>query len=177
MQIQAVPKYVNPPKKQGGKYGSIKTTDNALHWVPVNHLGMFMVGQAANISTTLQQWGDMQASVITHVNGVDITGQAPSQSGQVPHADRPSPNPSNVPQDDTAESIFVTGIVGRAMGSGAFGVDAIDLLTKTAAKAWKERHSAPQTFGTEPLSPPSGQMPDGRDEPPFDDDLPEPLRQ
>lgn len=178
MQIQVVPKYVNPPKKPGGKYGNIKTADNALHWVPVNHLGVFMVGQAANISTEYQQWGDMQASVVTNVNGVDITGQAPNPQGQVPRGDRPSPLPQNVPASDTDESIFVTGIVGRAMGSGQFGVTDIDILAKAAVAAWKNRHGSPQTFGaTDPqasLGPPSGQMPDGRDEPPYDSEFPPP---
>lgn len=41
---------------------------------------------------------------------------------------------------DTAEEIFVTGVVGRAMGSGKFGVEDIEGLTKAAMNAWRERH-------------------------------------
>jgi hypothetical protein len=33
--------------------------------------------------------------------------------------------------------IFVTGVVGRAMGSGSFGVTDIDLLTKAALAAYR----------------------------------------
>lgn len=43
-------------------------------------------------------------------------------------------------KETLAEEIFVTGIVGRTMGSGQFGIADIRHLAKEATQAWRERN-------------------------------------
>lgn len=141
MQTQVVPQYVNQPKRQGGKFGNIKLQDGTLYMVPVNMLGSFAPGVAANIDYQNQTWGQgqdaKQVSVVTAINGQNITGQA----GPVRGGDRPAPTPPNVPQSDKEEGMFIMGVVGRAMGSGQFSTGDIAMLTKCAAQAWRDRHT------------------------------------
>lgn len=63
-------------------------------------------------------------------------GAAPqlTPSTPAPVAHTPSSARMTDPKD---VMIFVTGVVGRAMGSGNFGVTDIDLLTKAALAAYK----------------------------------------
>ena len=173
MQVQVTPQYVNPPKRQGGKYGNIKLQDGTLYMVPAHALANFQPGMVANIDFSVQNWGQpgqqQPFNVVTAINGVPVTGQA----GPVQGGDRPAPTPQNVPQSDKEEGMFIMGVVGRAMGSGQFGMDDILGLTQRAALAWKKRHESAgvpdSTYGLEPPPGDPNAPPDHdpRDEIPF----------
>ena len=142
MQTQVIPQYVNPPKQAGGKYGNIKLQDGTVFFVPANQLGNFAPNMPANIEYQGQTWGwgtnSKQVYVVTAINGMNITGQ----QGSVRGGDRPAAAPQNVPQTDKEEGMFIMGVVGRAMGSGQFGMDDILGLTQRASLAWKKRHES-----------------------------------
>lgn len=156
MQVQVIPQYVNLPKQAGGKYGNIKLQDGTLFFVPVNMLGSFAANIPANINYEGQTWGKppdaKQVYVVTAINGQGITGQA----GPVQGGDRPAPTPQNVPRTDESENIFVTGIVGRAMGSGNFTAEDIGPLTKAATQAWTDRKTPYPPDDDYGLTPPLG---------------------
>jgi hypothetical protein len=72
----------------------------------------------------------------------EFDGKAPTNSGATPS------KVSNITRETTSDStdrvsqqrkdIYVTGIVGRSMGSGHFSVDEIDQLTENAVKAFNK---------------------------------------
>lgn len=66
--------------------------------------------------------------------------QAPYQPPQ-PQYQPPSPIAALDPREDHSMMMYVTGVVGRAMGSGSFPANEIILLTAEAIKSW---HSIPQ---------------------------------
>ena len=169
MQVQIIPKFVNPPKA-GGKMGSIKDQQDGFYLVPPAYLSSFQIGQPVNIEYT-EKIGQQGSPIrfINSINGLRCTGQ----QGPVQGGDRPAPAPQNVPQSDKEEGMFIMGVVGRAMGSGQFGMDDILGLTQRAALAWKKRHeSAGAPESTYGLTPPPGDPNappdhDPRDEIPF----------
>ena len=67
----------------------------------------------------------------TNVSGVSIVGQT---NGQEPKTNVSFSDKSQQARQD----MFVTGVVGRSMGSGHFSVDEIDKLTQNAVKAFNE---------------------------------------
>ena len=139
MQIQITPQYVNPPKNPQGKWGNVKDSQGNVYWVPVSYLQSFQIGQPVNITHQMspRPWGNLgHVQQITHINGLAVTGQ----QGPVQGGDRPAVSPQGVPQSDKEEGMFIMGVVGRAMGSGQFGMDDILGLTQRAALAWKKRH-------------------------------------
>lgn len=143
MQVQIIPKWINPPKKPGGKWGNVKDASGNVLWVPVPYLNHFQEGQPINVvtKTSDRPWGTLgHVEQIVNINGQDVTGQ----QGPVQAGDRPAPIPQNVPKDDKEEGMFIMGVVGRAMGSGQFGVTDILDLTQAAALAWRERHIKPE---------------------------------
>ena len=173
MQIQITPQYVNPPKNPQGKWGNVKDAQGNVFWVPVSYLPNFQIGQPVNISHQMspRPWGNLgHVQQITHINGLAVTGQ----QGPVQGGDRPAATPQNVPQSDKEEGMFIMGVVGRAMGSGQFGMDDILHLTQRTALAWRKRHeqSAGVSDGSYGLEPPQGDPNappdhDPREEPPF----------
>lgn len=68
--------------------------------------------------------------------------QSPAQTMPVPQANNTyTPKPANggFNKSDTQRlDMFVTGIVGRSMGSGNFSVNEIEMLTKNAVRAFNE---------------------------------------
>ena len=184
MQVQVTPQYVNPPKRQGGKYGNIKLQDGTLYMVPAHALANFQPGMVANIDFSVQNWGQpgqqQPFNVVTAINGVPVTGQA----GAVRGGDQPAPVPQNVPakpQDrgtewaphpQKSEDIFVCGVVNSLLASGTVGVDRLHDITKAAVAAWRDRHTnypADSTYGLEPPPGDPNAPPDHdpRDEIPF----------
>lgn len=136
MQTTVTPQYVNAPK-QGKKYGSIKMQDGSRFPVPGHLIHNFAKGMATTIEYEQQNWGDGMVDVVTNVVGGDAP--APQQAGQAAQQAF-APPAQMAPQSDQAEDIFVTGVVGRAMGSGAFTATDVSLLTKAAIEAWRSRH-------------------------------------
>lgn len=158
-QTQIIPDkvYPNPGKKyavieQGGvRYRALGAYAN-----------YFQLGQAVNIAFEVQNWAKAgeppsNQNIITSINGLAVTGQ----QGPVRGGDQPAPTPPSAPaipqgRTDESESIFITGIVGRAMGSGKFGMDDILGLTQRARVAWQNRHTkypegpADDSYGMDP---------------------------
>ena len=65
--------------------------------------------------------------------------QAPQSVGQVAQNIVPRPPMNGMNKSDTQRlDIFVTGVVGRSMGSGHFSVNQIQELTKNAVRAFHE---------------------------------------
>ncbi len=144
------PKYVNAANA-GKKYGSIKDEQDNKYVVPANMVNQFQVGVPVDIQFENQTWGGEPVSVI-----ISVGAQTSQQSAQVTLPPQIQPVPHNPPaqqvphtptqqsaptlEDPTSENIFVTGIVGRAMGSGQFGSTDISLLAKAAVQAWRDRY-------------------------------------
>lgn len=64
---------------------------------------------------------------------------APSQSAPAAVAPQPTPVGAAVPVNaDKERDMFVTGVVGRAMGGGQFSASDIKILTLAADEAWTE---------------------------------------
>ncbi len=160
-QAQVTPQYVNPAKP-GKQYGNIKEASGAKWIIPAGWDRMFVPNVTAHVDYETKTWG---AETVNIVRGVDGSLQpAPPQPGPPSPPPATQPLPSTPPQpgvsrdDKVAEEIFVTGIVGRAMGSGQFSVTDIAVLAKAATQAWHERGmQAPPAGGyTETAPPPPG---------------------
>ncbi len=140
MEIQFTPQYVDGAKP-GKKYGTIKDTAGARFLIPFGVEGMFAKGQPVNIRYEHESW--CKDGIVRAVNGQQLNSAAPAPplpATQQTVAQAPLTPPR---ASDTAEEIFVTGIVGRAMGSGQFSVTDIALLAKAATQAWRERQMPP----------------------------------
>ena len=87
----------------------------------------------------------------TNIKDVEIASMPNDQqaSYQPPQAPQPVPQANNtftpkqptggINKSDTQRlDIFVTGVVGRSMGSGHFSVNDIEMLTKNAVRAFNE---------------------------------------
>ncbi len=153
--------FVNPPKKNP-KYGSIKTREEGYISVPVGELGQFRKGGRYCVEIAMN--GDFknfvrfantppsQPAAPPPTNGYAAQrgvggGYAAPASQRQPTPQRPAPAPVSRPAEQTFQpfpssfdpqslSIFVTGIVGRALGSGHFLASDIDELTKEARAAF-----------------------------------------
>lgn len=91
--------------------------------------------------------------------------------GQGNTAETAQPRPAATPaRGNDSEAIFVTGVVGRAMGSGQFGVNEIKMLTVAAVQAYRIWHGAVDE-APDP-APPRPPAPYNR-MPPVDDGFPE----
>ena len=65
--------------------------------------------------------------------------QAPQPVPQASNSFTPKPPSNGFNKSDTQRlDMFVTGIVGRSMGSGNFSVNEIEMLTKNAVRAFNE---------------------------------------
>lgn len=175
-------KYVNFPKP-GGKYGSLRTVDGQIIWVAPDLLGMFRAGMTVEIGTKQQTWGQGDtARTVTIATSGPMQAQAGVQQGNAygqgyqgqprqPYAPRtntgfqPRVIQGGARSDADAKMIFVTGVVGRAMGSGKFIASEIAVLAQAACQAFDlvTRPSPPPPPQPE-LPPPEPEL---GDEPPF----------
>ena len=82
------------------------------------------------------------ASMPDNVQPVYTPTQAPQPPQPIPQANNtytPKPPSNGMNKSDTQRlDIFVTGVVGRSMGSGHFSVNDIEELTKNAVRAFDE---------------------------------------
>lgn len=126
-------KYVNAPKREGGKFGNIKMETGETFFVTAGNLNRFKVGMEIEPPSKAEKWGDNVVQVIpAHYDPAANTNTASP----------PAPGPAAPPRPsgsvDKDAMIFVTGIVGRAMGSGKFDTQDIPLLSKAAVAAWND---------------------------------------
>jgi hypothetical protein len=158
--MQIAIRYVNFPKP-GGKYGSLKLMDGTMIMVPPDLLGQFRAGVACEITTKQQTWGDSPVTIATSGPLQGPTGPVQGQQGyggyQGPVSRETSQRPNmgfqprviqgggnpNAKSPDEARMIFVTGVVGRAMGSGKFAASEIPVLAQAAAEAFDRLVSGP----------------------------------
>ena len=139
--------YVNQPKP-GKRTGSIKDANGHYWQVAPPHLQYFSPGQQAEI--LYDDHGNYQMVVGMGGQLFPKEPTQPQPGSAVPrNANWPGPQtqhreytrePIKPKEDETAEQIFITGIVGRAMGSGSFVIEQIPELTRVAAYAWRTRH-------------------------------------
>lgn len=108
--------YVNQPK-EGKSWGSIKTVDGKYYGVKQAMLSQFAKGQSYDIEYSSKTTEDGR-----ELRSVDkVLATAASGGGSVGANDR---------------AIFITGVVGRAMGSGQYPISELSMLTLAAADAW-----------------------------------------
>ena len=121
-QATVTPKYVNQPKP-GGKMGSIKDSAGELWLLDPGLLASFSPGRATTVewASFAYKDGGTGKKITGIVHGASTNGSA-------------APQPAHGNQ---GREIFITGVVGRAMGSGKFGFDEIPNLTRVAAAAWE----------------------------------------
>ena len=122
--------YVNPPK-EGAKSGSIKDTDGA-YWGALPPI-LNQVAKGSTLDIEYTEKTAQSGKVFRDIKRI-IPRSQPAQS---------APQPGNGAQPKSAyttgandRAIFVTGVVGRALGSGQFGVADIVTLTLTADQAF-----------------------------------------
>lgn len=113
------PKYVNQPKA-GKKFGSIKDQAGVFWLVEPGLLGSFSPGTATIVEWKAEKFQD----------GTDVK----KITGIVHGANGATPTPAA--HSNQGREIFITGVVGRAMGSGKFAIGDIPGLTGQAAASW-----------------------------------------
>ena len=150
-QATVVCKFVNPPKP-GKRYGSVKDPAGIYWSLPPNLVSQ--VTQGASILVNYEETPE------GYKNIKSIVPTAQPQARQ------------NTPSNSNEEAIFVTGCVGRALGSGQFGISDIKILTLSAAeayRAWKRGEKPVSTIGSpEPPTPTEDHYGYGAgEEPPF----------
>jgi hypothetical protein len=138
--------YVNDPRNPAGKYGNVKSTAGETVMVPIAMLPLFRgrEGQAVDVPTKIATWGQgtdaKQVTIATggpgtsNVVGWQGTQRAPAPQQQAPQQPAPAYRPPAADKD--ARQIYITGVVGRAMGSGKFTASEILVLTKEAGDAY-----------------------------------------
>lgn len=126
-------KFVNPAK-DGFKFASLKLADDTFISVRPEDLGLFSKGGTYAVDIELSDKMDKYGNPYRMVKKL-AGGTAPAQRGPTPQ-----PMSQTMPQGNQAEEIFVTGIVGRAMGSGQFQIEDIVSLTQAATQAWRSRN-------------------------------------
>lgn len=132
-------KYVNQPRKEGGKFGNIKMESGETFFVNVGQLNKYRVGMEIDPTGHFsnEKWGDNVVQVLratfdpANANAAPAPAAAPSPS----HNNPPATYSSNGTKD---AAMFVMGVVGRAMGSGNFGATDVKALALAAVEAWNE---------------------------------------
>ena len=149
--------YVNAVKP-GKKMGSFKDAEGNYWFAYPSDLMRVVQGDSITVEYTEAQGDRGLSRFITKLVAINGNQPAPppSPTQAAPQQDERNPPPPNQPPKPAAasatgaelqaESIFVTGIVGRTMQSGQFSSTDIGLLTKAAMEAWRDRHNiAPET--------------------------------
>ena len=176
-------KFVNFPQP-GKKFGRLQLDNGMTIWVPPNLLDSFRAGMSCEIGTKEQLWGDKPVVVATTGPQQGYGGQQGSASSQGYNQGQSNtrtyqrPNTGFQPRviqggggrpEPDARMIFVTGIVGRAMGSGKFSASEIAVLTQAAMQAYDLSQKPPVDQRQMPQEPPP---PDQGDPGPGPDDFP-----
>lgn len=179
--IWVTPQYVNGPKQPGGNFGSIKTADYGYISVPVDQLHHFQPRKRVCIN--IEERGEYKnfkgftghqgATPPAQNAGAVWDGRQLPQRAPRPAPRRaPPPRQQELPFDIDAMRIFVTGVTGRAIGSGHFQAQDIDELVKEAKAAYLKHMTnadspAPMGDLNEPLP-----DPDSYGAAPPDDEIP-----
>ena len=145
--------YVNQPREANWSHGNVKDVNKQLWSVRKDRLSYFTAGETCDI--LWEQTGKYPEIIGKGGQPFPSQQPAPQPGTAAPrNANWPGPPPQPVTtltytkdgKQDTPEEIFITGIVGRAMGSGKFEMEQIPELTRIAATAWRNRHQPPVTL-------------------------------
>lgn len=140
-QITVKTVFLNPDKKND----KVIDTQGVSWYVPHNLANQLQVGTSATVGYEVNNFNGGNLNMVKRV---DLNGALPVQdrNADKPQLGSPSyPAPSPAPYQNgngngrgltQAKEIFITGIVGRAMGSGQFTSTDIKLLALAAADAW-----------------------------------------
>jgi hypothetical protein len=139
MQATIQVKYVNPPKP-GGKMANVKDAEGNVYFF---YPDKFSAQPGETVEYEQQNWKGKPALVIKGSLmpvAPDITKRPPAAPAPayVPPAHFREPPAANGHATGKDKLIFVTGVVGRAMGSGKYDPNDIGLLTKAAVVAFHE---------------------------------------
>lgn len=118
--VTVVARQVYMPKP-GKKYGAIVTPENERFNGLADQLRGVQKGATVALDYHDDIWGDSPVRVIQSIKTMAAPAPGPS-SGGGSHADQ--------------RMIFITGVVGRAMGSGQFSSDDVKILTLAADAAY-----------------------------------------
>lgn len=112
---QIVAKYVNPPK-DGGKQSTVKTPDGTIYGFWPDKVQMVQ-GKTYEVEVSTREY---QGKTYRTVEKASEVGGGNGE--------------------DREQSIFITGVVGRAMQSGKFDISDISSLAVAAREAWRSVH-------------------------------------
>ena len=129
--------YANGPKGNA-KSGSVKDTNGGYWGIPADKLSFW---EGMKGKTVAVQYEEREYNGRTYKNIKGCMGAA-----------QPAANGTS---SSNAEDIFVTGVVGRAMGSGQFGLSDIKALTLAAVEAYREWKAPPAPEQPRPVSRPA----------------------
>lgn len=166
-EVWITPQYVNEPKP-GKKLGNIKTKELGYIWCQSEVLMNFQVNRRIFIEYT--ENGDFKnfkrfPNPEPHVAAPRVAAPAPRPQAPVNRPNAAAPQTFAAQVDTQALNIFVTGAVGRALGSGHFNAGDIDEIVREAKAAFMKHLS-----GVEPAPARKTSAP----EPEFNDPLPDP---
>lgn len=134
-------KWVNPAKPDK-KFGSIVDVDGTKYMCPAALVSQFKPGTTVDVPTQSAKWGADVVEVIQGHAQATATSTSAWSKPQAPAVSPPaSPpaafsTPATGAMDRKDALIFVTGTVGRAMGSGKFAAGDLMDLTHESLKAW-----------------------------------------
>lgn len=131
-------KYVNPANP-GKKYGSIKDANGVSYFVAKDEVSRFQPGTTVSIETETQDWSGKSVTVVKSGPATAGPGPTITREGVSTPTNTYSPPPRAA---NDSRQIFVTGVVGRAMGSGKFEPSHIEALTVAAMAAYDARLAA-----------------------------------
>jgi hypothetical protein len=139
--MQITVAFVNHPNKNP-KFGSIKGEDGRYYDVDAHMVSKYRKGMTFDAPVKEREYGGKTYYSIP--SSFDPTGGQPPVSVATTaenirngYASAAPPRPAvNGSTHSTPRQMFIMGVVGRAMGSGTFQPDAIELLTQKAGEAW-----------------------------------------
>ena len=124
-------KWVNAAK-EGKKFGSLVDVDGTKYMCPAGIVSQFRPGTTVDVPTQQAKWGVDIVNVIAGHAQASAPSTAAWSKPQAPAVAAAATGS----MDRKDALIFITGLVGRAMGSGKFNVTDIQDLTHEATKAW-----------------------------------------
>jgi hypothetical protein len=143
MQATVTIAYLDPPTREGAKNWKLKDKAGVSYSTPALMAQNLRVGQTVVIDYKEKEYQGKTFNMVEYVgpaNGPVPQAQAARETQQqwAPATGiQLAPRPSNGPPSQD-KHIFVTGTVGRAMGSGKFDPQDIRVLTEFACAAWDE---------------------------------------
>ena len=141
--------YLDPPKA-GKKLWSAKDVNGNRYFVDETFAPQLepLKNTSTNLAIKPAPWNKDQSIITGFDNGGAPSQPEPPPPVTTPPPPQPAPQPAPQANPDAQkhEDMFVMGVVGRAMGSGAFKVEEIPALTNQAVKAWRGRGGTEAPF-------------------------------